>query len=77
MQCRISNNKSILVDAPGYKDTRGRDDMHFNNLESYLYGCGGVDAFLLVISGSNPRFDGAKKEMLQDYPNFGIIWLLF
>eukprot|EP01083_Nonionella_stella_P152238 487638_1 len=66
---RISNLDSILVDTPGYKDTDGkeRDDEHFNNLGEYLYGCGGVDAFILVMNGTNVRFDGNIQSMLDYY----------
>merc|ERR1711950_11453 len=54
----INNVQSVVVDTPGYKDSKNRDNLHFNNLESYLYGSGGVDAFLLVANGTNIRFDG-------------------
>ena len=69
-QCHIRNVLSILVDTPGYKDTKGRNDEHFNNLESYLYGCGGVDAFLLVMIGTNDRFDENTQEMLKYYKEY-------
>eukprot|EP01083_Nonionella_stella_P249298 862224_1 len=65
--CTINNINCVLVDTPGYKDSQNRDDLHFNNLEAYLYGCGGVDAFLLVVNGTNMRFDGNFQSMLQEY----------
>lgn len=76
VSCDINNVQSILVDTPGYKDTIGRDNQHFNNLAQYLYGCGGVDIFLLIMNGTNPRFDGNTQEMLKYYKQFfgGKFW---
>jgi len=68
--CTIEDNRCILVDTPGYDDTEQRDNLHLNNLEKYLYGSGGVDAFALVKNGTNPRFDGNFQNMLKGYVHY-------
>eukprot|EP00485_Elphidium_margaritaceum_P001354 CAMPEP_0202701190 /NCGR_PEP_ID=MMETSP1385-20130828/14293_1 /ASSEMBLY_ACC=CAM_ASM_000861 /TAXON_ID=933848 /ORGANISM="Elphidium margaritaceum" /LENGTH=340 /DNA_ID=CAMNT_0049358549 /DNA_START=53 /DNA_END=1071 /DNA_ORIENTATION=- len=69
-ECTIRSVSSVLVDTPGYNDTKKRDNLHFNNLATYLYGCGGVDAFLLVVNGTKIRFDRNLQDMLQCYDRF-------
>eukprot|EP01084_Bolivina_argentea_P226174 382071_1 len=69
-QCKICDTTTILVDTPGYKDSKNKDSAHFNNLESYLYGCGGVNAFLLIMNGTNVRFDGNVQCMLKYYAEY-------
>ena len=69
-EIKINNTEFIVVDTPGYNDSQHGDKFHFNNLEAYLSGSGGIDAFLLVMNGTNYRFDANFKQMLQDYGEY-------
>jgi len=62
-------DRVIYVDTPGVKDPDGdaKDDENFNNLGEYLYGCNGVNAFVLVMNGTNVRFGGNVQAMLEYY----------
>ena len=42
---------------------------HANNLCAYLYGCGGLNNFVLVRNSANLRFDANFKLMLERYFN--------
>eukprot|EP01084_Bolivina_argentea_P000665 1224_1 len=72
----IGSVKITVVDAPGWGDTGGRDRTHANNLCAYLYGCGGINHFVLVRNAANYRFDDHFRMMLQRYEHmFGkIFW---
>lgn len=69
-ELKINGVSSVIVDTPGYKDSQNRDNLHFNNLEQYLYGCGGVDAFLLIMNGTKNRFDKNIQEMLKEFGKY-------
>eukprot|EP01084_Bolivina_argentea_P194638 333984_1 len=63
-------NKYVIVDTPGINDSEQKDDHHINDLVNYLYGCGGVNAFILVRNGTNIRFDSNFQKMLSQYEGF-------
>jgi len=56
----------VIVDTPGYADSQGRDDLHFNNIAQYLYNCGGVNTFVLVMNATS-RFNDCLQTMLEHY----------
>ena len=64
------NTKYIIVDTPGINDSEQNDDSHINDLVNYLYGCGGVNAFILVRNGTNIRFDANFQKMLNQYQDY-------
>jgi len=66
---QIGDAKLTVVDAPGWNDSEGKDREHANNLCAYLYGCGGVNNFVLVRNSANFRFDANFKLMLERYFN--------
>eukprot|EP01084_Bolivina_argentea_P304736 526379_1 len=66
----IEHNKNVIVDTPGINDSEHCDDSHINDIVNYLYGCGGVNAFILVRNGTNIRFDANFQEMLAKYEEF-------
>jgi predicted GTPase len=58
----------LVIDAPGYGDSRGKDQdkLNINRLVNYLEKeVMFVNSFLLVVNGASPRFDGQMFEMLQ------------
>jgi len=66
---QIGDAKLTVVDAPGWNDSEGKDREHANNLCAYLYGCGGLNNFVLVRNSANYRFDANFKLMLERYQN--------
>jgi len=64
---QVGERKLTVVDAPGWNDSEGKDREHANNLCAYLYGCGGLNNFVLVRNSANFRFDGNFKLMLERY----------
>ena len=67
---RRENTKYIIVDTPGINDSEQNDDSHINDLVNYLYGCGGVNMFILVRNGTNIRFDANFQKMLNQYEDY-------
>ena len=55
-----------VVDTSGILDSDGEDYKHANTLVEYLRGCGGVNAFILIYNGSEPRLDSKSKGMLEN-----------
>jgi len=64
---QIGQRRVTVVDTPGFGDSGGRDRQHSNRLCTYLKGCGGINAFVLVRNGANVRFDQAFQGMLRQY----------
>eukprot|EP00483_Globobulimina_turgida_P009218 UN09237 len=64
---QIGEHKITIVDTPGFGDSFGRDRQHGNKLCAYLKGCGGINAFVLIRNGTNPRFDQSFQTMLRQY----------
>eukprot|EP01083_Nonionella_stella_P149757 476075_1 len=64
---QIGSERITMIDTPGFGDSFGRDRQHGNRLCAYLKGCGGINAFVLVRNGTQPRFDQAFQEMLKQY----------
>eukprot|EP01084_Bolivina_argentea_P030995 57403_1 len=64
---QIGSQRITMIDTPGFGDSFGRDRQHGNRLCAYLKGCGGINAFVLVRNGTQPRFDQAFQEMLKQY----------
>lgn len=54
-----------IIDAPGYGDSEGRDQEHLQGTARLLEREGFVNSFLLVLNGSQVRFDGQIFDMLQ------------
>eukprot|EP01084_Bolivina_argentea_P134941 237868_1 len=65
----INNLKITVVDTPGLGDTGGneRDRKHKNDICEFLKGCGGINAFILVVNGTHVRFDSTFKKLLHMY----------
>jgi len=64
---QIGQHRVTVVDTPGFGDSFGRDREHSNRLCAYLKGCGGINAFVLVRNGAQPRFDQPFQNMLRQY----------
>merc|ERR1712154_252341 len=64
---QIEGTKITIVDTPGIGDSFGRDREHGNKLCAYLRGCGGINGFVLIRNGTNPRFDQSFQAMLKEY----------
>ena len=63
----INNVDTVIVDAPGYNDSENKDEEYMENLINHLFGCGGVDAFILVINGTTACIDMNLQNMLKHY----------
>jgi len=59
------------VDTPGLCDTDGRDmdAMHSNSLCEFLSGCGGINAFVLVLNNHALKLTPEYLDGLLDYEN--------
>jgi len=64
---QIGQHRITGVDTPGFGDSFGRDRDHSNRLCAYSKGCGGINAFVLVRNGAQPRFDQPFQNMLRQY----------
>lgn len=73
---KLSKNRVVfeqrpltVVDTPGVDDSTGSDTKHMNSLCQFVRGCGGVNAFVLVIDGvaGGGRGDASIQSMLQNY----------
>eukprot|EP01084_Bolivina_argentea_P086842 156926_1 len=64
---QIGNQRISIIDTAGFGDSFGRDRQHGNRLCAYLKGCGGLNAFVLIRNGTNPRFDQSFQTMLKQY----------
>eukprot|EP00483_Globobulimina_turgida_P000466 UN00466 len=64
-KCTCTDEKLSVIDCPGWGDTEDKDRTHTNNLCEYLRGCGGVNAFVVIRSGSNCRFDAYFQKQLK------------
>jgi len=64
-------NKNILgrllaVDTPGLSDTQNRDEKHIDNLVEFLKQMStGVNLFLIVFNGCQPRYDKNYQDILS------------
>jgi len=74
VQCNFRNETLHVVDSGGFADTEGRDAKHANNLCEFLNGCGGINAFVLLLNSQEPRITSETINALLDYENiFGTV----
>eukprot|EP01084_Bolivina_argentea_P184490 318183_1 len=75
IKCRkvnINNTEYVIVDTPGFDDSKGGDVNHANNLAEHLNAWGGVNVFVLVQNGINIRLKDSIQMMLKRFEaNFG------
>merc|ERR1719181_2552542 len=66
--CTALAPESVHVcDSGGFADVKGRDAEHTNNLCKFLQGCGGINAFVLVLNSQFPRLTGEIVGAIKAY----------
>ena len=61
---RGSSKQIVLIDTPGLADSKGRDSKHIGEIVDTLKFQKSINAFLIVLNGSLPRFDLNIQSML-------------
>ena len=74
VKCNFRNKILHVVDSGGFADTEGRDSEHANNLCEFLNGCGGINAFVLLLNSQEPRMTAETINALLEYEKiFGTV----
>jgi len=67
IKCDFRGKVLHVVDSGGFADTEGRDIQHANNLCEFLNGCGGINAFVLLLNSQEPRMTAETINAVLGY----------